>query len=246
MRRLLLAALTGVFTLLGLGFIVSGTASAQTQQYPPLTSCYNELMDIGVGDPCVGSVQIALNSLGIPKSRLNIDHIYGSATKDAVQTFQEGHGLRKDGIAGRDTITKLYEATRPSQSVQSPTPVAESCADAYHWVGLENVAGVRLSSFDMRVHFCWNGTKVTRVDKPEVWGATTGTGNTTGWKVKGNDAPTMFPNDGGSTYTVRARGHFEGVCADIGGVKIPCLQTKNPTIELTLKSDGTFSKSGTF
>ena len=35
------------------------------------------------------------------------DGIYGSETQAAVQAFQRTNGLSADGIAGRDTLTRL-------------------------------------------------------------------------------------------------------------------------------------------
>src|SRR5690242_2007570 len=123
MRKVLLMVAAGILTFLSLGFMIPGTASAQ--QYPPLTSCYNELMDIGVADPCVGAVQQALNALGIPDQPLRVDSIYGDQTKAAVISFQQRHNLTDDGIAGRQTISALADAATNSPSV-TPQAVAPS------------------------------------------------------------------------------------------------------------------------
>lgn len=54
-----------------------------------------------------------------------IDGAYGNQTRRAVEAFQYQHGLSVDGIAGRHTLTALYESNevRPAPDAQ-PTPVA--------------------------------------------------------------------------------------------------------------------------
>lgn len=52
-----------------------------------------------------------------------IDGAYGNQTRQAVEQFQYAHGLTADGIAGRRTLTVLYESSeiRLPQGVE-PTP----------------------------------------------------------------------------------------------------------------------------
>jgi len=53
-----------------------------------------------------------------------IDGAYGNQTRRAVEAFQYQHGLSVDGIAGRHTLTVLYESNevRPAPDTE-PTPV---------------------------------------------------------------------------------------------------------------------------
>lgn len=53
-----------------------------------------------------------------------IDGAYGNQTRRAVEKFQYQHGLSVDGIAGRHTLTVLFESdeVRPAPDAQ-PTPV---------------------------------------------------------------------------------------------------------------------------
>jgi peptidoglycan hydrolase-like protein with peptidoglycan-binding domain len=256
MRRVLLTAVTGVFTLLGLSFIVPGTALAQ--QYPPLTSCYSELMDIGVGDPCVGSVQIALNTLGIPNPRLRVDHIYGSATKSAVMAFQGNNDLRKDGVAGRDTITKLYEATRPpSQSasapVSAPAPATSTCTTAHESVNFNYpVTHTRLWAFNMNIHYCYSNGSIVSVDNPDVYGTVTGLGKSVGWEYvdgKADDKQEIHPSGplgpGESfpehaAYEISARGNFQD-CPPGVKVGLPCVREIHPVVKLHIEGTGNWS-----
>ena len=197
MRKVLLTIAAGMLTFLSLGFIVPGTASAQ-QQYPPLTSCYNELMDIGVGDPCVGSVQLALNSLNISNPPLKVDHIYGNATKSDIEAFQDKYGLAKDGVAGRATITKLFEATHAPQPTDGPAPAPQPtdgpggaatkppgprCTYAETSAPIMGNTGQRVAAFNMKIHYCWDGENVTQPpDQPIFWCTVTALGEVAGWK----------------------------------------------------------------
>lgn len=53
-----------------------------------------------------------------------IDGRYGNQTRDAVQKFQYNHGLTADGIAGKNTLTVLYDSNqvRPADPVATTTP----------------------------------------------------------------------------------------------------------------------------
>lgn len=57
-----------------------------------------------------------------------IDGVYGNQTRRAVEEFQYQHGLSSDGIAGRNTLTVLYESdeVRMAPSAVTPAPSATS------------------------------------------------------------------------------------------------------------------------
>lgn len=57
-----------------------------------------------------------------------IDGAYGNQSRRAVEEFQYMHGLTVDGIAGRHTLTVLYESNeiRPPRKDNSATPTPET------------------------------------------------------------------------------------------------------------------------
>lgn len=55
-------------------------------------------------------VQYLLKSLGYYKGKL--DGKIGSKSKQAIKSFQKDHGLKVDGVAGKNTKRKLLEATK--------------------------------------------------------------------------------------------------------------------------------------
>ena len=54
------------------------------------------------------------------------DGKYGVATAEAVTLFQKNNGLLRDGIAGKDTQTKLYSATAVKAETATATPAPTS------------------------------------------------------------------------------------------------------------------------
>lgn len=58
----------------------------------------------------------------------DIDGVYGNQTRRAVEQFQYQHGLSADGMAGRVTLTVLYESNqvRMSPTAVTPAPSATS------------------------------------------------------------------------------------------------------------------------
>ena len=59
----------------------------------------------------------------------DVDGAYGNQTRMAVEKFQYMHGLTADGIAGRHTLTVLYESNqvRPAEGIAvTPAPTAET------------------------------------------------------------------------------------------------------------------------
>ncbi len=56
----------------------------------------------------VKKLQNALISAGYSVGSSGADGIYGNATKKAVQAYQKANGLSVDGIAGNNTLSKLY------------------------------------------------------------------------------------------------------------------------------------------
>lgn len=94
-------------------FLISG-ALAYTKLYQGASG--SEVLDM----------QEALNQLGY---NLKTDGKYGASTKQAVMAFQRSQGLTPDGVAGNQTLTRLYELLNalptlpPATKTPSPTPI---------------------------------------------------------------------------------------------------------------------------
>lgn len=78
----------------------------------------------------VKKLQQALNSTG--KYTLDVDGSYGPATQSAVRDYQTQNGLKVDGIAGNETLGKLYQTPtptqpqQPAQQMQQPAPTQQT------------------------------------------------------------------------------------------------------------------------
>lgn len=62
-----------------------------------------------------------------------VDGAFGNQTRQAVEKFQYYHGLSADGIAGKRTLTVLYEAGEeirlaPGAAAETPAPVSQLSA----------------------------------------------------------------------------------------------------------------------
>ena len=83
-----------------------------------------KLLKKGTRGEAVRKLQQRLKELGYLQAEA--DGIYGDRTKGAVMRFQKAHGLSRDGIAGKQTQTVLYEyagvIADPSVATASPVP----------------------------------------------------------------------------------------------------------------------------
>lgn len=74
----------------------------------------------------VGQLQGDLAALGFTArdgGPIHADQRFGPRTREAVEAFQQAHGLRADGVAGPATLSALSEAkTRPQAGAQAPVP----------------------------------------------------------------------------------------------------------------------------
>lgn len=81
----------------------------------------------------VGRLQSDLASLGLTArdgSPIRADQDFGSRTKEAVEAFQQSHGLHVDGVAGKDTLAAIEAAKTHAQAeAQQKAP---SLLDAHH------------------------------------------------------------------------------------------------------------------
>ena len=79
----------------------------------------DEKLKVGDEGPSVTSLQKRLHELGYYDGKTN--GIYSNLVKDAVKAFQSNNGLTADGIAGPDTLKKLYSSSAKSASSTSVT-----------------------------------------------------------------------------------------------------------------------------
>ncbi len=112
----------------------SPTPSPRPTPVPTINITPNpEYKTIQVGDdgPEVRQMQEKLAEYGYYTGE--IDGRFGNQTRRAVEAFQYQHGLSADGIAGRRTLTVLYESPEIRMAPQaevtpSPTPEAQLTA----------------------------------------------------------------------------------------------------------------------
>lgn len=101
--------------------IVSGNSSTSIPTTHTNTKNY---LTVGDKGDAVKTLQTKLNKVGY---KLTVDGEYGSATKAAVTSFQKKYNLEVDGVAGKNTITKLNAViTAKSKNTSSTTSKAPS------------------------------------------------------------------------------------------------------------------------
>lgn len=89
---------------------------------------YNQL-SYGSSGKEVEDLQNALNKAG--NYNLDVDGQYGPATQNAVRDYQHQNGLDEDGIAGDQTLGKLYsvEQSPSAENQQTPTEALPTAPD---------------------------------------------------------------------------------------------------------------------
>lgn len=98
----------------------SASTSSSTTSGTTFTKNYMSLGDSGDN---VKSLQKLLIQLGYLNSGED-DSIYGNKTREAVIKFQQKKGLPADGLAGKNTLDALYEATNATSAKQTVTITA--------------------------------------------------------------------------------------------------------------------------
>jgi len=79
----------------------------------------------------VAELQQSLNRLGVRDAsgnRLAEDGKFGDNTREAVLAFQKQHGLKEDGLVGRQTLGRIEQA----QAVDTRTPTGPQLGDKAH------------------------------------------------------------------------------------------------------------------
>lgn len=96
---------------------------AAARNAPPLRS--------GAAGKGVELLQGALLDLGFPlpvstgNGARRADGVYGNETAKAVRDFQTGEGLSADGVAGRDTLTRLDQILSAEDAKRRAVAAAE-------------------------------------------------------------------------------------------------------------------------
>ena len=86
----------------------------------------------GAAGKGVELLQAALLDLGFPMSistadgTKRADGLYGAETTKTIRDFQTGAGLTADGIAGRDTLTRLDQKLAAEEAVRRTSALIES------------------------------------------------------------------------------------------------------------------------
>ncbi len=81
---------------------------------------------LGMTGSEVRQLQERLIALGYLKG--TADGVYGSDTANAVIAFQRNNGLKKDGVAGPQTLQKIYSAAAVKAVSATPTPAPTQAA----------------------------------------------------------------------------------------------------------------------
>ena len=103
---------------------VSPTPIVVSTPYP-----VNQTLKTGSTGELVSALQTRLKTLGFFTG--NVDGQYGSATAKAVKDFQKANALTADGVAGTQTLTKLYvSGTAVSAATPKPTATPKPAATA--------------------------------------------------------------------------------------------------------------------
>ena len=103
------------------GLRVDGKAGEATQRALYGTSAKVNDTTLRVGDEgdAVTNLQYALYELGYYDGQIN--GIYSSLVSEAVKAFQSNNGLKADGVAGKDTLQKLYSSSAKAAGASSVT-----------------------------------------------------------------------------------------------------------------------------
>ncbi|MGE4282542.1 MAG: peptidoglycan-binding protein [Clostridia bacterium] len=96
------------------GLAVDGIAGSQTfdELYSGTSTNSSTLLKVGSSGNEITKLQQALKNKGYFQHA--VTGYYGSITKNAVIAFQRNNGLAVDGIAGKNTLSKLYSSSTAS------------------------------------------------------------------------------------------------------------------------------------
>ncbi|MCF6137321.1 spore cortex-lytic enzyme [Pseudalkalibacillus berkeleyi] len=109
-------------------------------------NAHSKTVQIGDRYGQVWNLQHRLQQLGLYQSK--IDGIFGPKTKSAVKRFQSNIGIKVDGIAGHQTMTKLVNATLSKNEIQMMAQMVHGEARGEPFKGKVAVASVILNRVD--------------------------------------------------------------------------------------------------
>lgn len=88
-------------------------------------------LTIGSRGDDVKKLQEHLKNAGYDIGSYGVDGVYGNATANAVKQYQKDNGLTVDGIAGNNTLTKMYEPVYSTTSQGSTSGKNEQTKYTY-------------------------------------------------------------------------------------------------------------------
>ena len=103
-------------------------SSGASKTSTPVAST-GESLKSGMNGDAVRALQKRLKALGFYNG--SVDGDYGSGTTAAVEAFQAANGLKVDGVAGTNTLNKLYEEEAKSSSSGSTTSSSTISSTGY-------------------------------------------------------------------------------------------------------------------
>ena len=103
-------------------------SSGASKTSTPVAST-GESLKAGMNGDAVRALQKRLKALGFYNG--SVDGDYGSGTTAAVEAFQAANGLKVDGIAGTNTLNKVYEEEAKSSSSGSTTSSSTFSSTGY-------------------------------------------------------------------------------------------------------------------
>lgn len=115
--------------------VTSISSSTTTSSTTSTTTVTKNYLTVGDKGSDVKTLQTKLNKVGY---KLAVDGEYGSATKSAVTSFQKKYGLTQDGVAGKNTITKLDAVIAAQSKNTASTSTTKAPSKTRKFVGKVN------------------------------------------------------------------------------------------------------------
>lgn len=106
------------------------TAEADATLDPAQTFTYTRTLKYGMSGDDVAQLQARLAELGYFTQEITGG--YYKKTTAAVKAFQKQNALEVDGVAGRDTLTALFESQSAVPADATPRPTATPAPPQYH------------------------------------------------------------------------------------------------------------------
>lgn len=128
------------------------TVPATATPVPPTSQPEYTTLRPGNEGPRVQEMQEKLIELGFLEGKA--DGQYGPKTKEAVMAYQRRSGLKADGIAGKETLTRLYSADPMTTPTPPPSVIPAVMVHVYY---MDRDTGVQLYAMDIT---CYGSTTI--------------------------------------------------------------------------------------